>query len=112
VIDHDRLDVHFYFHPNESSDRVTEKLDQIHHAVARLATQEKADTKMVSAQIQAFSDRVNSATNEIASDLKALRDKVAAGQPLSPEDVALLDSAASRLEVMGVDPENPVPPAA
>lgn len=61
----------------------------------------------VSAQIQAFSDRVNAATNEIAADLKALRDKIAAGTPLSPEDAAVLDGLATRLEAIGVDPENP-----
>mgnify|MGYP001575948878 CR=1 FL=1 len=59
----------------------------------------------VSAQIQAFSDRVNAATNEIAKDLQDLRDKIAAGTPLTPEDVTVLDGIASRLEAMGVDPE-------
>lgn len=61
----------------------------------------------VSAQIQAFSDRVNAATNEIAADLKALRDKIAAGAQLTPEDAAVLDGLATKLEAMGVDPENP-----
>jgi hypothetical protein len=65
----------------------------------------------VSAQIQAFSDRVNTATNEIAADLKALRDKIAAGTALTPEDVAVLDGLASRLEAMGADPSDPVPNA-
>lgn len=57
----------------------------------------------VSAQIQAFSDRVNAATNEIAADLKALRDRIASG--LSAEDAALLDGLAAKLEAMGQDPE-------
>lgn len=74
-----------------------------HHGLTGLEEQIMA----VSAQIQAFSDRVNLATNEIASDLKALRDKIAAGG-LGPDDLAVLDGIASKLEAMGVDPENPV----
>ncbi len=63
----------------------------------------------VSAQIQAFSDRVDAATDEIAADLKALRDKIAAGTPLTADDQALLDAKIVRLEALGKDPENPVP---
>jgi acetylornithine deacetylase/succinyl-diaminopimelate desuccinylase-like protein len=102
-----RIDLHV--HPHESSDRVAEKLAEILHAVVGLTTITKERLMAVSAQVQAFSDRVNAATNEIASDLKTLRDKIAAGSTLSAEDQALLDSAASRLEAMGVDPEDPVP---
>lgn len=105
----DRVDLHVYFH-HEHPDRVTAMLDQILHAVANLATHTKESLMTVTAQIQEFSDRVNAATNEIAADLQALRDKVAAGTPLTEEDTALLNAAASRLEAMGADPENPVPP--
>jgi len=62
----------------------------------------------VSKQIQDFSDRVNAATNEIAADLKALRDKLAAGATMSAEDAAVLDGIVANLELMGKDPENPV----
>lgn len=62
----------------------------------------------VSAQIQAFSDRVDKATSAIAAKIQALTDKVKAGNPLTPEDVALLDGEAAKLEAMGKDPENPV----
>jgi len=62
-----------------------------------------------SAQITAFRLRMLAATNELAADLKALRDKIAAGTPLTPEDVAALDGIATQLEAMGVDPEDPIP---
>lgn len=64
----------------------------------------------VSPQIQAFADRLDAASNEIAKDLKDLRDKIAAGTPLTPEDNALLESNIARLEALGTDPANPVPP--
>ena len=103
-----RVHLHLHLEP-EASDRVTDRLDSILHAVATLAAHTKESLMAVSAQIQTFSDRVNTATNEIAATLKTLRDKVAAGQTLSAEDTAVLDAAATRLEAMGVDPENPVP---
>ena len=102
-----RIDLHVHSH--EGSDRVAEQLAKILHAIGALEAHTKGNLMAVSAQIQQFSDRVNTATNEIAADLKALRDKVAAGTPLTPEDASALDGIASRLEAMGVDPENPVP---
>jgi hypothetical protein len=104
-----RIDLHV--HSPEGSDRVAEQLAKILHAIGALEAHTKGNLMAVSAQIQAFSDRVNAATNEIASDLQKLRDKVAAGTQLSAEDAAVLDAAASKLEAMGVDPENPVPTA-
>jgi hypothetical protein len=75
-----------------------------HHGLDGLKEQLMA----VSAQIQAFSDKVNAATNEIAKDLKDLRDKIAAGTALTPEDSAVLDGIVTTLEKLGQDPENPV----
>jgi len=85
-----RIDVHVHHHGLNDSDSVKEQL------------------MAVSKQIQEFSDRVNAATNELAADLKALRDKVAAGTALTPDDALVLDGIASKLEAMGADAENPV----
>ena len=62
----------------------------------------------VSKAIQEFSDRVDVATSAIAAKIQALTDKLKAGTPLTPEDVALLDAEAAKLEAMGKDAENPV----
>jgi hypothetical protein len=85
-----RIDVHVHHHGLNDSDSVKESL------------------MAVSKQIQEFSDRVNVATNELAADLKGLRDKIVAGTALTPEDTAVLDGIATKLEAMGSDPENPV----
>jgi len=100
-----RLDVHVY----AESSSVGEKLDRILSLLGVLQTQQQEHHMAVSAQIQAFSERVNLATNELAADLQALRDKIAAGTALTPEDVAVLDGIATQLEAMGKDPENPIP---
>jgi hypothetical protein len=62
----------------------------------------------VSKQIIEFSARVDAATNEIAADLQALRDKIAAGTALTADDATALDGLASKLEALGKDPEAPV----
>lgn len=107
----DKLELHVFMHGDGgvSDVGVSEKLTQILTTLGVMETHQKEHLMAVSAQIQAFSDRVNTATNEIAADLQALRDKIAAGTALSAEDTALLDAAAARLEAMGQDPENPVP---
>lgn len=85
------------------------KLDQILDAIETLSKQMGAKLMAVSAQIAEFSRRVDAATNEIAKDLQDLRDKIAAGTPLTQEDADELNRLATRLEEMGKDPENPVP---
>lgn len=56
-------------------------------------------------------EAMDAATNEIASDLQALRDQIAGG--LSADDataaLATLDAKIARLQQLGADPENPVP---
>lgn len=60
--------------------------------------------------------QLDAATTEVANDLQALRDEIAAGEFVSPEDksaiLAKLDSRIERLVQLGQDPVNPVPPAA
>ena len=72
-----------------------------HHGLDGLKEQLMA----VSAQIAAFAAKVDAATTEIANDLKALRDKLAAASVLTPEDTAVLDGIVSTLDALGKDPE-------
>lgn len=51
--------------------------------------------------------RLDSATNEIAADLQALRDQLK--DSTTPEQKTKLESLITRLEGLGQDPENPVP---
>jgi outer membrane murein-binding lipoprotein Lpp len=53
--------------------------------------------------------RLDAATNEIASDMKALRDQIASGQNATPEQLQRLDANITRLEGLGQDPQDPVP---
>ncbi len=63
----------------------------------------------VSPQVQAIADRLNAATNNISAVLSSLRAQIAAGTPLSPEDLALFDAQIAQLDALGTDPNNPVP---
>lgn len=56
--------------------------------------------------------QIDEATNEIASDLEALRNDVANGLSADQTATALstLDAKIARLRQLGADPENPVPP--
>ena len=61
----------------------------------------------------ALNTRLNTATNEIASDLKALRDSLKGGLSAAEADKAIADLTPSieRLEGLGADPADPVPTA-
>lgn len=66
------------------------------------------------ARTQEFTDlvtRLDAATNELASDLQALRDQIANGLSQTDTDAVLatLDSKIATLEALGADPNNPVP---
>lgn len=69
------------------------------------------------ATAEEFATRLNTATDEIASDLQALRDQLqsvrdeipAAQQAAVDSALALLDAPIARLEALGQDPTNPVP---
>jgi hypothetical protein len=52
--------------------------------------------------------RLDAATSEIASDLQALRDELAAGT-ISDASLATLDAKIAQLEAMGQDPADPIP---
>ena len=62
-------------------------------------------------EIKSVLDQVDQATNEVASDLEALRGRITAGlSDTEAEEIKLrLDTLRQRLEVMGQDADNPVP---
>ncbi len=53
--------------------------------------------------------RIDAATNDVANDLRQLREDLANGEKVTPEQLARLEAAATRLEAVAADPENPVP---
>ncbi len=59
-------------------------------------------------RLEAAVSRLGAATDEIASDLKSLRDEITQGN-LSDASLDKLDANISSLEALGRDPENPVP---
>jgi hypothetical protein len=80
------------------------KLDQI-------LTREKMIMATL-AEFQAGFQRMDQATSQIAARLKRLSDQISAGGMTPDEEaqaVAQLNAAASALEAMGKEPENPVP---
>lgn len=54
--------------------------------------------------------RLNEATDELASDLKALRDQITAGNMTEAEIVAAFEPSIARAEELGKDPQDPIPP--
>jgi len=60
------------------------------------------------ARMDELASRLNAATNELASDLQALKDQVAG---LDEGLAAQFEPLVARLEQMGQDPQNPVPDA-
>ena len=63
-------------------------------------------------EIQAVLDQIDTATNEVASDLQKLRDDIIGGVTVDEADAiqGRLAALAARLTAMGKDPENPAPP--
>ena len=52
-------------------------------------------------EVQAYAAQIDAATNEIAADLQALKDQLAAAGSLTPESKAVLDSVVARLTDLG-----------
>jgi len=61
---------------------------------------------MLSAEVKAFALRMDAATNNIAADIRRLKDK---SPTMSEEDKAELDRIAGNSEAIAADPENPDP---
>jgi hypothetical protein len=88
--------------------RVQRKFLQMDHAldISDLENKEMAVSPVVAAVILQF----DTATDKIAARIQKLVDKIAAGTPLSADDQAALQSEVDKLNLLGQDPENPVPP--
>lgn len=64
---------------------------------------------MSSANVTEAIIALNAATNDVAAKVLALRNALAAGEPVTQNQLAQLDSIAARLEGLAADPQNPVP---
>lgn len=92
-------------------------LSDIQAQICRLQLQVLDIKGMVMATAEEFAARLDNATNELASDLQAVRDDLAAAladvdaekQAAVDEALAKLDGPISRLEALGADPADPVP---
>jgi predicted nucleic acid-binding Zn-ribbon protein len=86
-------------------------------ALAALAQKMTQMEGTLMATAEEFASRLDTATNEIASDLQALRDQLqavrdeipAAQQAAVDSALAQLDAPIARLEALGQDPADPVP---
>lgn len=106
------MDIHIYIH-QESSDRVTERLEQILHAVGHIMST-VTDIKTLITQMN---DETNALSAKIDAELKAIADlqaQIAAGSPASQQDLdditSGLQAVSDRLKVLGSDPAAPIPP--
>lgn len=93
------MHIHIHIHNHGDKDTkegfklINQKLDKI------MTKQEKFDAAI---------DRLNTTTNDIAADLKQLKEENAAGT-ISDESLAKLDANVATLEALGASTENPVP---
>ena len=92
--------INVFHHFPSSDDSTNKKLDLIISKLEKIMS--------VNDQILAFVSEINDATNQIAANLQALRDQIAAGT-VSPEALALLDSNINTLQALAAEP--PAPPA-
>ena len=100
-----RIEIHHYIHSNTEHDsdviKLLRKILNINENI--MAKQE---------QFESVLSRIDTATNKIAEQLRALKDQISnQGLPGDVEDqvLARLETAATQLEAVGASPENPVP---
>lgn len=83
------------------------KLDEIINSFSlinkKLNTMSKKNDEVLAAI-----DELNTATNDVASDLETLKGQLAAGT-VTDATVATLTSSIARLKALGADPNDPVP---
>jgi ribosome-associated translation inhibitor RaiA len=100
----DRIDIHVHATDQELR-RVTQLLE-------RILTQGR-ELLMASAELKAVLARVDTATDNIAADIRRLKDKIGTG--MTDDEVAevqgLAEAVASKLEGIAADPDNPDPSA-
>jgi hypothetical protein len=96
---------HHHYHHDEPPERVIELLQ-------RIVTQQQ-EFLMVSEATKAALARIETATTDLGTRVRAIQEKVGIG--MTDADVTdvntELGSIASNLEGMAKDPENPIPPA-
>lgn len=96
------INIHIHHHDKEAIAALEQKLDYvISQNKIIMSKQETLDALLV---------RLNATTNDIAADLKLLKDQIAAGT-VSDESLAKLDVNIQALEALGASTENPVPEA-
>lgn len=100
-----RIDIYIHGGLLELNDT---RLLRIHQLLVKVAHQQEK-IMGINEQLLEYSRRLDAASNEIAADLKKLRDEIKSGEPVTPETLAKLDANVARLEEMGVDPVEPIP---
>lgn len=95
------MNIHIHVHHHNHGDaEVKRKLDYIiNQNTIIMAKQEQFDALM---------QRLDATTNDIAADLKLLKDQIA-NDTISDESLAKLDANIQKLEAIGASTENPVP---
>ncbi len=88
----------YYYYGN--SDELLSKLDLLIQQNQSIMDKQKRFDSML--------DRLNTTTNDIASDMKTLKAEIAAGS-ISEESLQRLDANTATLEAIGASTENPVP---
>lgn len=93
-----------HIHQTVDTNEVVKKLDRIIKQNTTIMAKQE--------QFEAVLGRIDTATNKIAEQLRALKDQIAnQGLPSEIEDQVLsrLETSATQLEAVGASPENPVP---
>lgn len=112
------MDVHLYLHV-EDSPTVIKRLDLILARLGTLLSQEQRlmstvqDVQQLVTDLKDETDKVAARLDAQAAAIQALKDQIAAGTPVSQEQLdRLVDGLApisARLKALGSDPANPIP---
>lgn len=113
------MEIHIYVHDGPSD--VADRLDQILARLRALGAQEHtimADVKDVKQLVADLNDETNSVAAKVdaqAAAIKALKDQIAQGSPVTQADLDEIATAltpiSERLKAIGADQANPIPPA-
>ena len=95
--------IHIHVHTDHDKEAIAALEKKIDYVISQnkiiMSKQETFDALLV---------RLNLTTNDIAADLKLLKEQIAAGT-VSDESLAKLDANIAGLEALGASTENPVP---
>lgn len=90
-------------HIDRQHRKIHEALDCLERKVNAIPTREEFDQAK-----QALMTAITDATTRVTTDIQALRDQIAAGNPVTDQDLA--DLQGDIAAVGNIDPANPVPP--